>query len=120
MRTARQELSNLHVCNIRVLLIVVSDRQEISIHRFNVSTTGFCEHRLQCREPLCVPLEREQLGPTIERIGIGSRSENGRVWVGKSADLSFIPQKGAEVSCLVPRGRRRINKVSVRLVEVLC
>jgi len=119
-RTTRQELNNLHVCNIRVLLIVVSDRQEISIHRFNVSTTGFGEHILQCREPLCVPLEGEKLCTTIQRTGLGS--ETGQSWSKESADLSFIPQQGTEVSCLISWGCRRIDEVSIsmRLVDVLC
>ena len=118
MRVAWQELSNSHVCNIRVLLIVISDRQEIGIHRFNIPTTSFGEHRLQCHEPLCVPLEREQLGVTIDELPCGRNTDE--LWVGGSADLSFIPQQGAEVSCLVSWGRRRIKKVSARFMDVLC
>ena len=59
-----------HMGDIRVLLIVALDCQEVCIHRFHVSTAGFGEHGLQGREPFYVPFEREQLSTTtIERIG---------------------------------------------------
>ena len=77
-RTTYAAGTDLHVGDIRVLLIVASDRQEICIHRFYVSAAGFGDHGLQCRKPLCVPLEREQLSTaTIEQIGL--RSESRRV-----------------------------------------
>ena len=58
-----------HMGDVRVLLIVALDSQEICIHRLYISTPGLGEHRPQRSEPLCVPLEREHLGTTtIEQI----------------------------------------------------
>lgn len=66
-RAAQMTGANSHVGNIRIPSIVVLYRQEICIHRFHISTTGFGEHGFQGREPLYVPFEREQLSTmTIE------------------------------------------------------
>ena len=49
------------------------------------------------------------------RLAVGKRTS-----IDESADLSFIPQKRTEMSCLVSWSRRRINKVSMGFVDVLC
>jgi hypothetical protein len=63
--------------NLCVLLIVVLNRQEICIHRFYVSAAGFVDHRLQRREPFCVPLEREQLSIATSWFMVGKQASNG-------------------------------------------
>jgi len=38
----------------------------------------------------------------------------------EGADLPFVPQQGTEVSCLISRGSRRIDEVSMWFVDILC
>lgn len=64
---------DLHMGNVCILPIVASSRQEICIHRFHISTTGFGEHSLQRHEPLRVPFECKQLNTiTIEQVDLWS------------------------------------------------
>lgn len=84
--------ANSHMGDIRVLLIVASDSQEVCIHRVYVSTTGFGEHGPQSFEPLCVPFEREQLDTvTIKQTGL--RSENMRHGLTKGLTFPLLPSR---------------------------